>query len=135
MNIAVPLITHGAVTSKGQWPWHVALYKAEGVNLNFNCGATLVSKNKVITGEQFAKFPIVNYQDFESLLATNTSNFLAAHCVTTGDVVKKLISPQQIVLYLGKHKLNQFVEDGSQVRQVKFSFSNVKFQNLKFPHK
>lgn len=51
VNIAVPLITHGIVTSKGQWPWHVALYKTEGANLNFNCGATLVSKNKVITGK------------------------------------------------------------------------------------
>lgn len=91
VNIAVPLITHGASTSKGQWPWHVALYRAEGINLNFNCGATLVSKNKVIT---------------------------AAHCVTTGDTIKRLINPNQIVLYLGKHKLNQFVEDGSQTRQV-----------------
>ena len=50
--MVTPLITHGARTLRGQWPWHVALYKTEGVNLNYKCCATLVSKNKVITGKQ-----------------------------------------------------------------------------------
>lgn len=49
--IANPLITHGQKTHRGQWPWHTALYKTEGINLNYLCGGSLVAKNKVITGE------------------------------------------------------------------------------------
>jgi hypothetical protein len=94
VDMATPLITHGASTQRGQWPWHVALYKSEGANLNYKCGATLVSKNKIIT---------------------------AAHCVTTGSTggPRKPISPSQIIPYFGKHKLHQFVgEEGVQIKQV-----------------
>lgn len=50
VSIANPLITSGQKTHHGQWPWHTALYKTEGINLTYLCGGSLVSKNKVITG-------------------------------------------------------------------------------------
>lgn len=50
VSIANPLVTHGQKTHHGQWPWHTALYKTEGINLTYLCGGSLVSKNKVITG-------------------------------------------------------------------------------------
>lgn len=51
VKLAVPLVTSGQSTHRGQWPWHVALYLIEGINLSYHCGGSLVSKNKVITGE------------------------------------------------------------------------------------
>lgn len=50
VSIANPLITNGQKTHHGQWPWHIALYKTEGINLSYRCGGSLISKNKVITG-------------------------------------------------------------------------------------
>ncbi len=50
VSVANPLITNGQKTHHGQWPWHIALYKTEGINLNYLCGGSLISKNKVITG-------------------------------------------------------------------------------------
>jgi len=51
VKMAVPLVTSGQSTYRGQWPWHVALYLIEGINLSYHCGGSLISKNKVITGK------------------------------------------------------------------------------------
>lgn len=51
VKMAVPLVTAGQATLRGQWPWHVALYMIEGINLSYHCGGSLVSKNKIITGK------------------------------------------------------------------------------------
>lgn len=58
VKLAVPLVTSGQSTHRGQWPWHVALYLIEGINLSYHCGGSLVSKNKVITGEFNSLGPI-----------------------------------------------------------------------------
>lgn len=47
---ATPLITHGQNTARGQWPWHIALYRIEGINLSYSCGGSLVSSLAVVTG-------------------------------------------------------------------------------------
>ncbi|XP_050441515.1 uncharacterized protein LOC126846270 [Adelges cooleyi] len=85
---AVPLITSGQTTHRGQWPWHVALYLINGIKLSYNCGGSLVSKTKVIT---------------------------AAHCVRQSDVV---YNSSKIVIYLGKHHQWQYSDEGVQTKQV-----------------
>ncbi|XP_025205868.1 serine proteinase stubble-like isoform X3 [Melanaphis sacchari] len=91
VKMAVPLVTAGQSTYRGQWPWHVALYLIEGINLSYHCGGSLISKNKVIT---------------------------AAHCVThkLNDAV---LNSTKIVVYLGKyHQLQYSDELGVQIKQV-----------------
>lgn len=51
VSIVNPLITKGQKPYQGQWPWHVALYKTEGINLTYLCGGSLISKNKILTGK------------------------------------------------------------------------------------
>lgn len=88
----IPLITNGQQTSRGQWPWHIALYKIDGINLSYICGGTLVSLKAVIT---------------------------AAHCVTK-KVLDRPVDPDTLVVYLGKYHLYQFSDDGGvQNKQVK----------------
>lgn len=44
------LIFNGTETKKQEWPWNAAIFhKADGVNLKFICGATLVTRRKLIT--------------------------------------------------------------------------------------
>lgn len=61
VSVVNPLVTNGKNTHRGQWPWHIALYKAEGINLNYLCGGSLISKNKVITG--IYKFLIISFKN------------------------------------------------------------------------
>ncbi|XP_027840204.1 serine proteinase stubble-like isoform X1 [Aphis gossypii] len=91
VKMAVPLVTAGQSTYRGQWPWHVALYLIEGINLSYHCGGSLVSKNKVIT---------------------------AAHCVTQ-KLNDAVLNSTKIVVYLGKyHQLQYSDELGVQIKQV-----------------
>lgn len=91
VKMAVPLVTSGQSTVRGQWPWHVALYLIEGINLSYHCGGSLVSKNKVIT---------------------------AAHCVTQ-KLSDTVLNSTKIVVYLGKyHQLQYSDELGVQTKQV-----------------
>lgn len=46
----INLVVGGEVTSKGDWPWLVALYVITDTGLNFKCGSTLVSRRLVVTG-------------------------------------------------------------------------------------
>ncbi|XP_046688318.1 clotting factor C-like isoform X2 [Homalodisca vitripennis] len=47
---AEPLILHGSRVQRGQWPWAAAIFVRKSDNTwKFQCGATLVSDNVVIT--------------------------------------------------------------------------------------
>ncbi|EEB20276.1 hypothetical protein Phum_PHUM609370 [Pediculus humanus corporis] len=85
-----PLITHGQLTSRGQWPWHVALYKNVGTDLTFFCGGSLINNKYVLT---------------------------AAHCVTKTYTTQPL-DENTLVVYLGKYHLKLWSEGGVQNRQV-----------------
>lgn len=70
------LITHGFETKPGSFPWHVAIYHRESINVVYKCGGTLINENTIIT---------------------------AAHCGF--DKLGKVLIPQRMIVHLGKHKL------------------------------
>ncbi|KAF5288695.1 hypothetical protein FQR65_LT11960 [Abscondita terminalis] len=72
-----PLITYGQSTSDGEWPWHAALYRYKGANMQYLCGGSLISKNHVLT---------------------------AAHCVTKSKT-NLTVNQELLLIYLGKHNL------------------------------
>ncbi|KAK4878781.1 hypothetical protein RN001_011287 [Aquatica leii] len=72
-----PLITYGQSTSDGEWPWHAALYRYKGANMQYLCGGSLVTRNHVIT---------------------------AAHCVTKSKT-NLTVNQELLLIYLGKHNL------------------------------
>lgn len=90
---ANPLVTRGAAAARGRWPWLVALFKKLGrrdqLGLNFECGATLVSRKHVIT---------------------------AAHCVELRR--GRPVDAASLVVYLGKHDLLSYTEPGQQTAEV-----------------
>uniref|UniRef100_A0A6P7FVI1 Chymotrypsin-like elastase family member 2A n=1 Tax=Diabrotica virgifera virgifera TaxID=50390 RepID=A0A6P7FVI1_DIAVI len=67
------LLIHGHDTNPGQFPWHAALYKKEGKQRVYICGASLISEQHVIT---------------------------AAHCTTLHN---KKRNPEDMVIVLGKY--------------------------------
>lgn len=69
-----PLITHGQATREGEFPWHAALYHAKGIDLTYICGASLISRNYIIT---------------------------VAHCVTKRKSANPL-DPDNLIVYFGK---------------------------------
>ncbi|KAK6621253.1 hypothetical protein RUM43_011559 [Polyplax serrata] len=99
-----PLITHGQLTSRGQWPWHVALYKNVGTDLTFFCGGSLINSKYVLT---------------------------AAHCVTKTYTTKPL-DENTLVVYLGKYHLKLWSEGGVQNRQVSKIYVHSKYNSTDF---
>lgn len=88
--LTTPLIFGGHKTARGQYPWLVALYrKKKKGSTEFKCGATLVSRNAVIT---------------------------AAHCLKFDS---HTMSINEIMIILGKHNLDDFSEAGSQTMYAK----------------
>ncbi|XP_063708617.1 serine protease gd-like [Culicoides brevitarsis] len=88
--LTTPLIFGGDEASRGQFPWLAALYrKRKKGSTEFKCGATLVSRNAVIT---------------------------AAHCLKFDSHVMPV---NEIVVILGKHNLDDFSETGSQTVYAK----------------
>ncbi|XP_049824503.1 clotting factor C isoform X2 [Aethina tumida] len=85
-----PLITHGQVTHEAEFPWHVALYHAAGIDLTYICGASLISKIHILT---------------------------VAHCVTRRGR-KQTLNPDSLVVYLGKYYLRKWSNPGIQDRHV-----------------
>ncbi|GLV36952.1 uncharacterized protein CBL_02213 [Carabus blaptoides fortunei] len=86
-----PLITHGEVTREGQWPWHAALYYPKGIDLQYICGASLISLNHVLT---------------------------AGHCVARKQS-NTAVANDDIEVYLGKYLLRKFSNKGIQNVEVK----------------
>lgn len=85
-----PLITYGEATSEGQWPWHAALYKAKTIDLQYICGASLITMRHVLS---------------------------AAHCVTTPSS-NLAADPNEIQVFLGKYHLRMFTNKHIQNMQV-----------------
>ncbi|XP_058058502.1 serine protease Hayan-like [Anopheles bellator] len=89
---ANPLVTHGTVTERGQFPWHGALYRSSITELKYLCGSTLVSPRMSIT---------------------------AAHCVTL-EKSSRTVAAESLLLYFGKIDLGKWngVEEDAQVRSI-----------------
>lgn len=45
------LITHGAETRPGDFPWHVAIYHQEGQRRTYKCGGTIINTHTILTGK------------------------------------------------------------------------------------
>ncbi|KAF5284203.1 hypothetical protein FQR65_LT00203 [Abscondita terminalis] len=99
-----PLITYGSDTQEGEFPWHVALYYAKGIDLKYICGGSLISKDYVIT---------------------------VAHCVTRrrSDVP---LNNDNLTVYLGKHYLKKFSSVGVQDREVSRIIIHPKYDPLTY---
>lgn len=54
------LISHGAPTDHGEYPWHVGLYrKNERGDWEQNCGGTLINPHIVLTGKYSSEIAYV----------------------------------------------------------------------------
>ncbi|XP_052891520.1 mannan-binding lectin serine protease 1-like [Anopheles moucheti] len=89
---ANPLVTHGTVSERGQFPWHGALYRSTVTELKYLCGATLISRRASIT---------------------------AAHCVTLEKSTKP-VDAGSLLLYFGKIDLGKWngPEEDAQIRTI-----------------
>ncbi|XP_053679306.1 serine protease gd-like [Anopheles nili] len=89
---ANPLVTHGSISERGQFPWHGALYRSTVTELKYLCGATLISRRAAIT---------------------------AAHCVTL-EKSSKPVDAGSLLLYFGKIDLGKWngPEEDAQIRTV-----------------
>uniref|UniRef100_A0A6B2E8V9 Putative hemolymph proteinase 16 n=1 Tax=Phlebotomus kandelakii TaxID=1109342 RepID=A0A6B2E8V9_9DIPT len=70
------LITFGADTRPGDYPWHAAIYHRERRHRSYKCGGTIINKYTILT---------------------------AAHCVYEGI---SLITAERIIVQVGKYHLN-----------------------------
>nr|CAD7402977.1 unnamed protein product [Timema cristinae] len=107
-----PLITKGQKTSRGQWPWHTALYQSKGIDLSYICGGSLISSKAVITGLRSVQLE----WGVEARHILDQS-VKAAHCVTRL-VADQPVDPDTLVVYLGKYHLKLWSEGGVQDKQV-----------------
>lgn len=83
------LILNGAEVPRGAFPWLVALFVAKPAALEYQCAGSLISKRHVIT---------------------------AAHCVR---FQSRVLSPEQINLFLGKLNIQKFIlTDGEVVTEA-----------------
>ncbi|CAG2054243.1 unnamed protein product [Timema podura] len=116
-----PLITKGQKTSRGQWPWHTALYQSKGIDLSYICGGSLISSKAVITGLRSVQ-PEWGVEARHIL----DQSVKAAHCVTRL-VADQPVDPDTLVVYLGKYHLKLWSEGGVQDKQeIASYFSNDK---------
>jgi hypothetical protein len=95
---ASPLISYGQNTTQGQWPWHAALFHAQGPQLMYTCGATLISETHILT---------------------------AAHCVAKPQT-SRAIDTKRLTVYLGKYSLKKF-GPGTQDREVSDIFIHPQY--------
>ncbi|KAJ0173272.1 hypothetical protein K1T71_011448 [Dendrolimus kikuchii] len=100
---ANPLVVNGSPTLAGQWPWQIALYQTQTVDNKYICGGTLVTRRHVIT---------------------------AAHCVTRRSS-KRVVDPNTLTIYLGKHNLRTSV-DGVQIKFVQSILIHPQYNESNF---
>ncbi|XP_017770016.1 PREDICTED: transmembrane protease serine 11E-like [Nicrophorus vespilloides] len=71
------LITNGQDVKEGSWPWHVALYVSDGLQLRYICGGNLVRHKYVITAAHCVTRPGTNRKsDAEGFLVHLGRTFL-----------------------------------------------------------
>lgn len=82
------LIVGGTVSKKNDWPWLAALFNIP--TQKFFCGGTIISENHILT---------------------------AAHCIQQKMVndQKSALTPDEVVVYLGKYNLSLNFERGSEI--------------------
>lgn len=85
------LIIGGQSAGRGEWPWLVAFYRSKGGNLEFICGGSLISSVYTLT---------------------------AAHCVQDKGR-PAAIQTQNALLFIGKHNLIQWNEEGFEKKGAK----------------
>nr|CAD7199950.1 unnamed protein product [Timema douglasi] len=116
-----PLITKGQKTSRGQWPWHTALYQSKGIDLSYICGGSLISSKAVITGLRSVQpewgvearhMLDQSVKGSKVIIETDAP----AHCVTRL-VADQPVDPDTLVVYLGKYHLKLWSEGGVQDKQ------------------
>ncbi|XP_070492215.1 serine protease gd-like [Chironomus tepperi] len=84
------LVVGGApVQNHGEWPWLIAFYKSSEGNLQFICGGSLLNARFVLT---------------------------AAHCIQDKGSETAQLNPQDALLFIGKHNLIQWNEEGYEKR-------------------
>uniref|UniRef100_A0A182PZZ4 Peptidase S1 domain-containing protein n=1 Tax=Anopheles farauti TaxID=69004 RepID=A0A182PZZ4_9DIPT len=69
------LITHGAESKEGFWPWHVALWHNSGRQFSYACGGSILDQNMILT---------------------------AAHCLVTS---KGKIARERLLVQVGRSRL------------------------------
>lgn len=99
-----PLITHGQATQEGEFPWHAALYHARGIDLTYICGASLISRQHLLT---------------------------VAHCVTRRKT-QETLTPDNLVIYLGKYYLKRWSNPGIQDRHVSKIFVHQNYNSQSY---
>ncbi|XP_065081049.1 plasminogen-like isoform X2 [Ochlerotatus camptorhynchus] len=97
----VELIVHGHDATRGDWPWHVAVYHKLAEESLYACGGTLISSTFILT---------------------------ASHCVIDSSTRNKLLT-EQILVKLGVFDLNN-VDPESQERSVQEIFKFENFSRL-----
>lgn len=83
-----PLIAGGKSVKRGSWPWLVAIYLLRPTGPMFICAGNLISSTVVLT---------------------------SAYCFRTSDTE---YNSNDILIYLGRHDMNNWMEKGSVIRQV-----------------
>ncbi|KAK4878792.1 hypothetical protein RN001_011298 [Aquatica leii] len=78
------------VAQPGEYPWHVALYYTKDITIAYLCGASLISKQHLIT---------------------------VAHCVVKGST-QRAVNSDRLVAYLGKYYLKHWAHEGTQTRYI-----------------
>lgn len=81
-----PLIAGGELVKRGSWPWLVAIYLLRPAGPMFICAGNLMSPTVVVT---------------------------SAYCFRTSDTEYK---SNEILIYLGRHDMNNWMEKGSVIR-------------------
>ncbi|XP_049839668.1 uncharacterized protein LOC126284636 isoform X1 [Schistocerca gregaria] len=101
---ATPLVTNGQRTTRGQWPWHAALYQSKNIDLSYKCGGSLISRSTVVT---------------------------AAHCVTTRPTDRP-VEADSLLIFVGKYHLKLWSEGGVQDKQVSSVYVHPMYNSSTF---
>ncbi|XP_055377368.1 serine protease gd [Condylostylus longicornis] len=84
---------------RGSWPWLAAIYVNNYTSLTYICGGTIISKNIVLT---------------------------AAHCF---HIYQKKYNANEVLVFLGRHNLQNWNEDGSSISTIDNIFIHPDYDN------